>query len=454
MTDMPLKRSMQPRQSRYICKSKGEITMTSKIRICKAACGFEKEPLKTAFGFKGSALTCLWQTVVRLESNKCRGVGLGVQSVLWSDAAVYHQFGEDEGNRKMFALTEYAVTLCNGVEFETPLQLFDFLYPQVYDYAKKTTGCKELRKTFALNALVPVDFAAWQLWAKENETDCFDDISRFDGRHQNMLANIPLITYHTSVDEIRRMAEKGTAVFKIKIGSDPLKNNDLDAMLQWDKNRVTQIHNTVKDIVTPYTQNGRILYYLDANGRYDTKERLLSLVDFMKEQGFLDRVVLLEEPFDENNKIDVSDLPVCIAADESAHSLADVKERFELGYKALTLKPIAKTLSLTVRMAEYACRHGMICFCADLTVNPVLVSWNQNVACRLDGIPGMRIGVVESNGAQNYVNWDAMHSYHPMHIKDFTKSTEGIFYMGDDFYASSGAVFEIPEHYSELLKGG
>ena len=96
----------------------------------------------------------------------------------------------------------------------------------------------------------------------------------------------------------------------------------------------------------------------------------------------------------------------------------------------------------------------MICFCADLTVNPVLVSWNQNVACRLDGIPGMRIGVLESNGAQNYANWDAMHTYHPLHTKDFTKSTEGIFYTGDDFYVSSGAVFEIPEHYSELLKGG
>lgn len=428
--------------------------MASKIRICRANCNCEREPLKLAFGFKGSALTCLWQTVVGLESENARGVGLGVQSVLWSDAAVYRKDGEENGNRNMFALTEYAVSLCVGAEFSDPQELFDLLYPQVYTYAKEITGCEELRKTFALNALVPVDFAAWQLWAQENNKHSFEDISSFDGKRQSLLANIPLITYHTPVEEIRRMAENGTAVFKIKIGSDPMKNNDLDLMLSWDKNRVAEIHNAVKDIVTPYTKSGRILYYLDANGRYDTKKRLLSLLDFIKEQGFLDRVVLLEEPFDEYNKIDVSDLPVCIAADESAHSLEDVKERSKLGYRALTLKPIAKTLSLTVRMADYARRQGMICFCADLTVNPIMVSWNQNVASRLNCLPGMTIGVLESNGAQNYVNWEVMQGYHPMHDRSFAKSVGGLFYSDEEFYRLNGGVFEIPEHYAMLVKGG
>ena len=426
--------------------------MVQRIKISKASCAYEKEPLKTAFGFKGSALSCLWQTVVCLEGEIHRGVGLGVQSVLWSDAAVYRKYGENDGNCKMFALTEYAVALCEGVEFENPPELLDMLYPKLYEYAREITGCVELRKTFVLNALVPVDFAAWQLWAKERQKKNFDDICKFDGKRQSMLANIPLITYNTSLEEIRHMAETGTSVFKIKIGSDPMKNNDLDAMLSWDKNRLTEIHRTVKDVETPYTESRRILYYLDANGRYDTKERLVMLLDRIKEQGFLDRVVLLEEPFDEYNKIDVSDLPVCVDADESAHSLEDVKERFDLGYRALTLKPIAKTLSLTMRMADYARKKGMICFCADLTVNPIMVSWNQNVASRLNSIPGMCIGVMESNGEQNYVNWETMHRYHPMHDEQFTRSDKGIFYANSVFYESSGGVFEISEHFDALVK--
>ena len=73
-----------------------------------------------------------------------------------------------------------------------------------------------------------------------------------------------------------------------------------------------------------------------------------------------------------------------------------------------SLKPIAKTLSVTMEMAECAKKNNVACFCADLTVNPVMVSWNQCVASRLPKLPGMLVGVVESNGAQNYVNWDKM----------------------------------------------
>ncbi len=425
--------------------------MGIKIRIRRANCNYEKEPLKTAFGFKGSALTCLWQSAVRIESDNFSGTGVGVQSVLWSDAKVFHKLGEEAGNRAMFDLTKYACGLCEGLEAETPSELLDIIFQRVYDHAKEITGEKDLRTTFVLNALVPLDFAMWQLWARENGKDNFDEISRFDGKHQSLLANIPLITYNTQVEDVRKMAERGTALFKIKIGSDPNKNNNLDEMLSWDKKRIAEIHDALKDIKTPHTENGNILYYLDANGRYDTKERLMSLLDFAKREGILDRVVLLEEPFDEQNKIDVSDVPVCVAADESAHSLEDVKERFSLGYRALTLKPIAKTLSMTIRMAEFARRQGMICFCADLTVNPVMVSWNKSVAARLDTIPQMKIGIIESNGEQNYVNWDAMRTYHPHNDKGFTVCKDGIFNLDDDFYRLSGGVFETSEHFEMLL---
>lgn len=419
-----------------------------KISIQKAKCGYEIEPLKTAFGFKGSALTCLWQTVVRLESETCTGLGLGVQSVLWSDQEIFRNFGEEEGNRLMFRLTEYACGLCQGVEFETPQQLLDLVFPQVLDYARTITKSASLRTTFVLNALVPLDFAAWQLWAKENGRECFDDICTFDGQKQEALANIPLITYNTPVEDVVRMAQNGVSLFKIKIGSDPNKDNNLDTMLQWDQNRLLEIHKAVKDISTKQTENGHILYYLDANGRYDTKERLQQLLQFAQEQGILDRILLLEEPFDEQNKIFVGDLPVCLAADESAHALADVQERYALGYRALTLKPIAKTLSMTIRMAEFAREKGMYCFCADLTVNPVMVSWNQCVAARLNRMPQMKIGIMESNGSQNYVNWETMQQYHPLHPAPFTQSQDGVFTLDGQFYDLSGGVFITPNHYN------
>ena len=47
----------------------------------------------------------------------------------------------------------------------------------------------------------------------------------------------------------------------------------------------------------------------------------------------------IEEPFPEEYKEDVSDIPVCLAADESAHSDKDVAERIKLGYKAVTEAP-------------------------------------------------------------------------------------------------------------------
>lgn len=422
-----------------------------KIYIESAKCNYEAEPLKGAFGFKGSALTCLWQTVVKLSSKKYDGIGLGVQSVLWSDAAVFHRFGEEKGNRIMFELTEYAVKICKGMEFETPFELIDSIFSSVCEYAKKITSCESLRTTFVLNALVSLDFAAWQLWMKENNKSDFDSICTFDGKRQNKLANIPLITYNTPIQDVVNMGVNGTALFKIKIGSDPLKNNDRDAMLSWDKNRLFEIHNALKGIRTPYTDNGRILYYLDANGRYDTKERLASLLDFAKENDISERIVLLEEPFDENNKLYVGDMPVCIAADESAHSLDDVRERYELGYKALTLKPIAKTLSMTIRMAEFARSKRMYCFCADLTVNPIMISWNQCVASRLNTISKMLIGVMESNGAQNYANWDAMKQYHPMCNEKFTKCENGIYELDNKFYDLSAGILSMPEHFASLV---
>ena len=424
------------------------------FRIYDAELAYESEALKSSFNFKGNALTCLWQTAVRLKSAKHEGIGLGVQSVLWSDAAVYARLGEEKGNAAMYRLTQYALNLLKNAEIETPHQAIAGALPELYDYAKRIVDAPQLRKTFVLNALVPVDLALWQLCCKENEKKSFDSISSFDGERQEKLLNIPLITYHTTREEILGLVQGGASLLKIKIGANPRQNNDPQEMLEWDKNRILEIHQAVKEIETPHTESRKILYYLDANGRYDCKDRLLALLDFADKNGLLERIALLEEPFDESNKTCVHDLPVNLAADESAHSVEDVEERCELGYKALALKPIAKTLSITVQMAECARRYGMQSFCADLTVNPVMVSWNQCVAARLHPICGMKIGILESNGAQNYRRWNAMLDYHPEKNCVFTRCENSVFSLDNYFYARSGGIFEAPTHYTDLIDKG
>lgn len=415
--------------------------------IKEALCAYEPELFKTKFGFKGSSLSGVWQTAVRLVSGNISGIGLGVQSVLWSDSNVFLKYGEEESNKLMFSVTKYAAQLLKNETFTSPRETIANIYPECLKFAQKISG-ENVTETFVLNALVPVDFALWMLYQREHCFTSFDSIFQGTNKAKRLL-NIPLITYQTPCEQIRAMAEQGTAVFKIKIGSDPEGNGDRDAMLKWDMQRIKDVHNAVKDVLTPYTDCGHPVYYLDANGRYDGIERLTRLIDFMDSEGVLERTVLFEEPFRQEDKIDLSELPVCFACDESAHSLNDVKERIALGYKAITLKPIAKTLSVSIEMAECARQNNVQCFCADLTVNPVMVQWNKNFAARLDNLKGLKVGVVESNGAQNYVNWEKMLSYLPIKDETFSKS---VYELDENFYKNNGGIFMVPKHYDELFE--
>ena len=127
---------------------------------------FEREPLIRPFGFKGGFLTEIWQSVALLQSTSgVRTIGLGTQNVLWSDANVFSAQSESGGNVLMYALTERALHLAKGQSFETPIDLLDTLIDEVYAYGKQITRNPHLRKTFALNALVAVDNAAWLLYA-------------------------------------------------------------------------------------------------------------------------------------------------------------------------------------------------------------------------------------------------------------------------------------------------
>lgn len=417
------------------------------MKIKKAFAAYESEKFKQAFGFKGNALTGVWQTVVCLSDGDTSGVGLGVQSVLWADAGVFSAYGEEKSNALMYAVTKYAIKIIEGKEYNTPSEMIKSIFSDVYTYAKTILN-NNVSKTFVLNALVPLDMAAWSLWAKETGAVGFDEI--YKGTYKAAkLANIPLITYKTSAEEIKKAADNGTCIFKIKIGSDPYNNNDAAAMLEWDKKRALDIHNLLKDRYFENTESNRALYYFDANGRYDSKERLLDLIEFLDRKEILKQTVLFEEPFNEDKKIYLGDIPVAFSADESVHSSEDATERISLGYSALTLKPIAKTVSVSIDMAEIARKNNIHCFCADLTVNPAMVEWNKNFAARLAPLPGMKIGVVESNGAQNYINWERMKSYmYPGYPFEDT----AIYNLGEKFYKESYKIFDAPKHYKELIK--
>ena len=427
------------------------------IRISKISSNFEREPLIRPFGFKGGYMTEIWQSAAYMESDSGNhSIGLCSQSVLWSDAAVFSSHSESGGNALMYVMTEKALQIINGQSFVSPPDLLDMLYPEVYEFGKKITSNPELRKTFALNALVGLDNAAWLLYAKENGIKIFDDLippaykPALSFKHEKV-AGIPLMAYTIPIEEIKAATDQGYFFMKIKIGQPGTQ----EEMLEKDKARLTAIHKAIGFVKTSYTQNGKLPYYFDANGRYEKKETLMKLIDHAKMIGAYDQIAIIEEPFAEEAEIDVSDIPVRLAADESAHNVEDAIKRIQMGYKAVALKAIAKTLSMTMKIAQAAFERNIPCFCADLTVNPILVEWNKNVAARLKSFPGIgNLGLVESNGHQNYLNWNSMLNYHPRKDAPWIHTRNGVYELNNEFYQSGGGIFDPSPHYEKMFHTG
>jgi len=70
------------------------------ITVARVGSNFEREPLIRPFGFKGGYQTETWQSVALLESaSGRRGIGLGTQGVLWSDAHVFAGHSEAAATR-------------------------------------------------------------------------------------------------------------------------------------------------------------------------------------------------------------------------------------------------------------------------------------------------------------------------------------------------------------------
>lgn len=424
------------------------------LRIKKSSCNFEREPLKRPFGFKGGYVKEIWQMAVLLEAGDgTRGWGLGTQSVLWSDSRVFASTSEAGGNILMAALTDRALQMIRDVVFTSPIDLMEQIFDELYEYACSVTGIGDLKKTFVLNALVPVDNAAWMLYGRKNRLKNVDKMIPEDYRpalshRHKKIASIPISSYSMPLEEVVKLVEEqGYFILKFKLGSPGPEQE----MLAQDMERLEQIHLAIGDIPVTHTKDSKLPYYLDINGRYKSKQTLLKLLDHAHKIGAFDQILLVEEPFPEELRVDVGDMDVMVAADESAHTADNVIERIEMGYKAIAVKAVAKTLSMTLKMVLEAHRNQIPCFCADLTVNPVLLEWNKNIAARLAPLPGLEVGLLETNGHQNYRDWERMRSYHPHPEASWTISSNGVFTLDEDFYRDSGGIFDDSPHYLSLL---
>lgn len=423
------------------------------IRIIHTDSNFERERLVRPFGFKGGFLTELWQTASRIESaSGISTIGIGTQSVLYGDPDVFEAHSEAGGNALMYALTDSALQIAKKTAFSTPVDLLERILPDVTAAARQLIGKPQVNINFLYNALVSVDNAAWLLYAAENKFTDFDSMipahyKKALGHHNDKIAVMYQVPYGMPMSELSQAVKDGYFVIKIKTGSPGTQQQ----MLQGDMERLTQIHNTLKDAGTHHTKNGKLIYTIDANARYEKKETLMRYLDHAKKIGAFGQIMLYEEPFHEHNEENVSDIGIRIGADESVHTEADALRRLEQGYTALVLKGIAKTLSQSMKIAKLAHEHNVPCMCADLTVNPILVDWHKNLAARLAPFPGIEMGMMETNGDMNYINWKNMMSYHPAAGSSWMQVKNGVFELNQDFYKRSGGIFEPSGHYQGMF---
>ncbi len=433
------------------------------LRYDRYRFAIEREPLLRPFHFKGGYFTEKWINITSLETDKgIKATAIGGSAVLWSDPEVFFAFSETGGNVVMAAMAEHAAQLARNCAFKDPIEALQAIFPEQHKYGCRITGRSNLSKTFTLNTLVPLDLALWKLLAMEKALEkgpargrvhFFDSIPELFApafnQRQEKLAHVPLITYNVPINEILDLVDRGHFFLKIKIG----QQGSCEEMLVKDRDRISALHAALKDKITEHTKNGKLRYYLDANGRYPDKDSLWRLLEHAEKIGMLDQIVLLEEPFDYKNRIDVSDLPVRVAADETLHSIDDVKERIDLGYGALALKPAGKTLSLSIMMAAEAKRLDVPVFIADSACVPLIVEWNKITAAHLPSFPGLSMGILESNGAQNYRRWQALIEDHPLSGSPWIEPQQGIYRLDSSFFETSGGIFDsLTGHYDKIIQ--
>lgn len=423
------------------------------IRIVQTQSAFEREKLIRPFGFKGGYLTELWQVASRMQTESgFSKIGIATQSVLYGDADLFSMHSENDGNALMYDLVKKSLDIVKQTPFVNPIELLDTILPSVWEEGKKITGKPDLNVNFVYNALVSVDNAAWLAYAAENKFNSFEGMIPKPYKHalshrNKKIAIMYQVPYGMPMQDLKDAAKQGYFVFKIKTGSPGTQSE----MLAADMARLTLVHETLKNLRTEQTENGKLFYTMDANARYEKKETFLKYLDHARKIGAFEHILLFEEPLSESNNESLADVDLRVAADESVHDEASAIKRLDQGYKVLVLKGIAKTLSMSVKIAKLAAERNVPCMCADLTVNPILVDWHKNLAAHLAPFPIINMGLMETNGDMNYVNWENMMHYNPAFGASWVGRKNGVFELPSDFYRRSAGIFEPSEHYEKMF---
>ena len=195
----------------------------------------------------------------------------------------------------MYAMLDEALTRIENQSFSSPIGLLEEVFPGTLEYGKRVTERSDLRETFALMALVSLDNAAWLLSAAENGIKSFegmipDAYSELLAHRHKRVASVPLISYSVPLPQVRKLVEEGCFFLKIKIG----QPGSQQEMLAKDKERIKQIHEAVGSVSNSHTGDGKPLYYLDANGRYERKDLLMNLLDYSERIGAYERTAVIE----------------------------------------------------------------------------------------------------------------------------------------------------------------
>lgn len=418
-------------------------TRHSGLKITDSDFAVSPEPLRKPIGFKGAQMTQMWHNRVTLSGGGSRVCAEGGFSVLWADDRVFLAHSEVGGNMLMATVADYGLQCARRVRFLTPVDLQDQILPEVHDYACTITKLPDLSPAFTLQALVALDHAAWLLFAQENNLKSFDEFTSagyaapLPERHRR-IGCIPLLSYNMTPAEISRLVEVGHFVLKINIGA----RGGPAEMLAADKERLSMIHRLVGHTETAHTPDGKIRYYLEANGRYRARRQVEELLDHAAKQGFLGQIALFEEPFAEPRDESLAGFPVIFAADESVRSVKDLAGLIDVGFRAVAVKPAGKGLTNTLRETSEALRLGAMALVSDSSCTPAMLDWNKNVAARLPALPGMKMGLMEMNGHQYYANWARLVAAHPAADEPWIRPQHGIFRLEKSFYDRAGGLLE------------
>lgn len=233
------------------------------IRLVRARSDFVREKLIRPFGFKGGYLTELWQIVSSMQSDSgISKIGIATQSVLYGDAGLFTLHSEANGNALMDVLANKALELVKQTPFINPVELIHTILPDVIA-GKKITGKSNLNVNFVCNALVSVDNAAWLLYAAENKLSSFEAMipapyKQALSHHNDKIAIMYQIPYGMPMQDLKTAASKSYFIFKIKTRSPGSQSE----MLAADIARLTLIHQTLKEVRTNQTADGKFIPWM------------------------------------------------------------------------------------------------------------------------------------------------------------------------------------------------